>query len=354
MQRISSKPGWLIIPSLLVLSAVAIGFAVLQFGARSAEMSETHKQVIPSPNGEYVSVAWVSDRLVVDFRGAVGGTPAPPVFNVGRLWQLHDNGENMSMLTAPTPEGCVSTNNEQNTPSSLLAPSRLPDGRLGYIVACPKSSNSPLDDLYMMGLDMHTGREDRLLSYTLPGKRFGVAGYSWNPEMTRGIATDGNGLAEKLYWLTLEELQPIVLPFTRAITPAWSPDGTRIAFWGAPEQGLHGIGKADLEFNLYMMKPNGSDVYPVLTGFKYPLSMSWSPDGRQLVFAALSTSGGEGIWLFTPDTGLASILVSGSFTSLTWSPVGRQIAALEFIPGNSQARLVKIKLEPLLPQADDK
>ncbi len=56
--------------------------------------------------------------------------------------------------------------------------------------------------------------------------------------------------------------------------PAWSPDGTRIAFQSG-RGGNPGI---------YTMNPDGSGVTAVTTGASEESAPSWSPDGKQLVF----------------------------------------------------------------------
>jgi hypothetical protein len=348
MQLRSPKVKMIILPVTMILLPVGVALLLGILGTGSTEVQANPVHPVKAPAGEYVSVAWLKDWLVTDFRGTLHGTPAPPVFDVGRLWRLHASGSDMSLFIPPLPEACAGMNPERNAPVRMLAPSRLPDGRLGYIVGCPEAADSPLDDLYMMALDMQTGRGDQLLSYSVLGQRFGVAGYSWNPQITKGIATDGRGLAEQLYWLTPTGFEPLRLPLMRAITPVWSPTGREIAFWGAPEQGLYGIGRADAEFNLYIMQPDAEALDPVLKGFRYPLSMAWSSDGEWLVFTATSVSEGQkGIWLFAPKTRTLQLVALGGFTSLSWSPDGGEVAAAEFMPDSSDTRLVTVEIARL-------
>jgi Tol biopolymer transport system component len=115
--------------------------------------------------------------------------------------------------------------------------------------------------------------------------------------------------------------------------PAWSPDGTRIAFMGGP----FGPG----EYDIWVMNVDGSD--PVqLTDSPGPDGWpAWSPDGRRIAFASVRddcansdlpdcrTTGDIGphhdIWVVNADgTGLTRVTPEfGQF--VTWSPDGRYL-----------------------------
>ena len=99
--------------------------------------------------------------------------------------------------------------------------------------------------------------------------------------------------------------------------PAWSPDGTRIAFVG-PGPGRMG--------DLYVMEADGSDVRR-LTGTPFEEDHpAWSPDGTRIAF------GREGdLWVMNADgTDKALVLEtsagSGWASSPEWSPDGSSIA----------------------------
>ncbi|MEZ4457857.1 MAG: DPP IV N-terminal domain-containing protein [Gemmatimonadales bacterium] len=55
----------------------------------------------------------------------------------------------------------------------------------------------------------------------------------------------------------------------RGHTAAWSPDGTRIAFWNAGD--------------IWIMNADGTGVRALTEGQRYDLGIDWSPDGRWIV-----------------------------------------------------------------------
>ena len=102
-------------------------------------------------------------------------------------------------------------------------------------------------------------------------------------------------------------------------TPAWSPDGTKIAF----RSSLHGpygdYGR------IFVINRDGTGLRQltpeVAAGdYKYDDGAAWSPDGARLVFSRSGV-----LFLINADgTGLVSTGVTGEYPA--WSPDGTQIA----------------------------
>jgi TolB protein len=85
-------------------------------------------------------------------------------------------------------------------------------------------------------------------------------------------------------------------------SPAWSPDGSMIAFMTVP---------LDQEATIALMTPSGTDVKLLTAGF----DPAWSPNGSRLVFAR---SGG----LFTIGSDGSNLkqITTGHHRAPTWRP----------------------------------
>lgn len=96
--------------------------------------------------------------------------------------------------------------------------------------------------------------------------------------------------------------------------PAWSPDGTTIAFarqYGGPQA-------------IYLVRPDGTELRRLTMG----RSPSWSPDGKSIAYAL-----GNGIYEINDDGAGRRLVVGGlSHPIVRWSPDGRKLL---YTSGNS-------------------
>jgi TolB protein len=119
-----------------------------------------------------------------------------------------------------------------------------------------------------------------------------------------------------------------------AYSPAWSPDGSMLAFAGHCQQC-----PARMARNLYLIRPDGSDLRQLTFGTDLSDDRdgpTWSPDGSRLAFAHDSAFT-SAIEVMNVNDG-SSVTVTrcqrlNGCSSPTWSPDGTRLAFLEFLGG---------------------
>jgi WD40-like Beta Propeller Repeat len=215
---------------------------------------------------------------------------------------------------------------------------------VGGAVAALRSKTVPVHEPPVGAIQMHNGPID-VFGY-LGGIRaigtdgvgafvvrcFGdcteIGGASWSPDGTR-LAFDAEcagacatiGSPYHGIHILAPDGDRVILP-TEGVGPlAWSPDGTRIAFatdWTySPESRIRTFAPGG---GVWVMNADGSEVAE-LAHVTNPNSISWSPDGSRLVYAAH----GE-VFILGLDGSAPVPLVSGY--GAAWSPDGDTIAYL--------------------------
>ncbi len=125
---------------------------------------------------------------------------------------------------------------------------------------------------------------------------------------------------------------------SRYLLPAWSPDGQRIAYWGT--EGYH-LRKDDLVAGVWVAAADGSERvhinHDVSNVFAVP-PPAWSPDGTRLAFLAGGDPDDEGGPVSTIHVAWAdgsgierSIPLPWDIQLLTWSPVGDDLLLINMI-----------------------
>jgi Tol biopolymer transport system component len=125
-----------------------------------------------------------------------------------------------------------------------------------------------------------------------------------------GVAADG-GDEHRLTKQKGDPATPSGLFFQTA--PAWSPNGTRIAF----------ASRRDGPSHIFVMGLDGQDVRPVTSSARDDDRPTWSPDGRRIAF------GREGALFVAPAASGAARRLGrglGSADDPAWSPDGKLVA----------------------------
>ncbi len=101
------------------------------------------------------------------------------------------------------------------------------------------------------------------------------------------------------------------------VSPAWSPDGKKIALMMGME------GKSDI----YLIESNGGNPRKLTRGHGNEASPTWSPDGQSIAFVS-DRSGSPQIYVMTRDgSNVRRLTFEGSYnTNPSWSPKGDRIA----------------------------
>jgi len=168
----------------------------------------------------------------------------------------------------------------------------------------------------------------------------GCAGVRWSPDGTRlAAALDGIGGPagghRVISVLTAEGVAVGSFDLQFGSTPlegpgldfAWSPDGEHVAV----------LAPRAIDGGLWLLDGDGTlereiEVPPALSAANptYPLSISWSPDGRFLAVTGCPCSpGNTGTWILAVDgSGFRQVQApgGGNTISLAWGPDGRRLA----------------------------
>ncbi|MEZ4731103.1 MAG: DPP IV N-terminal domain-containing protein [Caldilineaceae bacterium] len=150
-------------------------------------------------------------------------------------------------------------------------------------------------------------------------------GLAWSPTADQ-IAFFGRHPSEAIGALYLFDRQTKVLTDLTAVMhiigqqPAWSPDGSRIAFYAFPDD--------ENDAELYTVKPDGTDLHKLTDNIHADFANlaneyepRWSPDGTQITFYA-DHDGDFQVYLMNTDGSNMRRLTNGEFTASNpcWLP----------------------------------
>ena len=146
---------------------------------------------------------------------------------------------------------------------------------------------------------------------------------AWSPDGTRVAFASFRDGDREIYVMDADGGNPVNLTRHDAYdsAPAWSPDGRRIAFESERDGGVP---------HIFVMNADGSSVEQLTQEPRAPFAVSpaWSPDGSSI--ACVSGEGADvwGIHLLKLDSGALHLISQAGLggTRPTWSPDGERIA----------------------------
>jgi Tol biopolymer transport system component len=210
----------------------------------------------------------------------------------------------------PTPAPTALLPTLEPTPTATTISLPAPTGRILYSAIAPTATSG---SVYVMNAD---GSGVTKLTGTRPADA-----PAWSPDGTRVAFQGGDGFwvmnadgsnATRIY----HELR------MQAFGPAWSPDGQQIAFISAPPCGPCSPG---MTWTLYIMNADGSGLRKV-TDTQTGSTPAWSPDGQTIVFVGTASdppTAANGLQSIRLDGSGLRQLTSGDDFSPAWSPDGR-------------------------------
>jgi WD40-like Beta Propeller Repeat len=283
-------------------------------------------------------IAWQPDgRIVFGYLSEVNDATMGT-----HLWSIQPDGSAAGPMALDPGVACTRT--------ETLAPLMLASGELSYQLRCTPGAKGPFTyRTGFAGVDA-AGRSTTLMPLTdLP---FIARQAAWSADGTRGLVGGGSVVCEGVALVDRTGIHPwsmrlgagtssfdladFLTPSEdctgtgNADLPAWSRDGTRVAFLASTAAvGVSGPARGDAAWSMYIVDGNlAGPAATLLDGIGDPSALQWSPDGRWLAMAG-SVDGSEGVWLIESASGRPVRISNYPFwLDLAWSWDGSRIVGL--------------------------
>lgn len=154
---------------------------------------------------------------------------------------------------------------------------------------------------------------------------------TWGEAVVTVTARDPEGLAadQALIMTAAPVLRRLPkIGFGREYSPAWSPDGARIAFGS-----VNSLNELDPE--IYVVDTDGSNMERLTNNIGFDMEPAWSPDGARIAFMSTRDGSWE-IYVMNADGSDVEPLTNNGGGNPAWSPDGARIAFASTSDGSAE------------------
>ena len=230
------------------------------------------------------------------------------------IYVMDDDGKNQRRLT--------------DNPNFDLSPSWSPDGKR-IVFSSDRDGHVhvmhgwPTYEIYVMDADGGNPQN-------LTNDPNNDASPSWSPDGERIVFSSNRDGNYEIYVMDADGGNPQNLTNNDFYDthPSWSPDGGRIAFMSRREG--HFIGENGITSEIYVMDTDGGNQHRLTENRKNDSSPAWSPDGKRIAFESDRKGNYENYDIYVMDAdgrNLQRLTENrGDDVSSSWSPDGKRIA----------------------------
>ena len=319
------RPRWALVAAGLALLVLLCGGA---YGALTRLPRTDTPRATPEPGGVVVVSHTVTSTVVIATPTVVvaEGAPTARVVEIDTPSATPSPTEPLTATLLPTATELPSatpTSAPTDTPTPSPTPP-LPGLGQGRIAFVSERDGNP--EVYSMAGDgssqtrlTRSGADDWSPAWSPDGRR--IAFTSSRDATVAGMHNiylmnaDGSGVTRLTFNLAWDEF------------PAWSPDGRSITF----------VTTADGNSEIFAVDVNGSNYRRLTSNGADDRAPHWSPDGRRIVFSSRRTGSWQLFHMDADGNNQSQLTFSGANDQEpAWSPDGRRIAFFSDRAGNAE------------------
>ncbi len=146
---------------------------------------------------------------------------------------------------------------------------------------------------------------------------------SWSPDGTKIVFTSNAQGYGSIWIMDFDGNNEIAIPntmYSSCFVNAWNHDGTKVTF---QKTIVDGSSNKDV----YVINIDGTDLSQITTDWQHEGTPAWSPDGTKIAYIKNSLSGGYDLWIMKSNGDDKQQITTNIFhlDYLSWSPDGTKI-----------------------------